>query len=173
MQGILKLLRKVFRVSCRRPAAGRRVAPPDPEGGKAVDQLLCGRTWEIFCPSQLFPIDLGCTSSGRLDLPSTRFCPPRPDKMAKSKLRMALAAEKGVDFKKLKEKKKHKENVKRKEAAQQARGAESEEDEDDSESGEEVDASQDEDEEEDEAGNGVCAVQNIRLIDIYLTKPHR
>ena len=34
--------------------------------------------------------------------------------VTKSKLRMAIAAEKGVDFKKLKEKKKYKEAVKRK-----------------------------------------------------------
>lgn len=69
--------------------------------------------------------------------------------VTKSKLRMALAAEKGVDFQKLKEKKKHKAAVKRKQAAQADRGAgESEEE----------DSAQLEDEEsdnEEQYGNGV------------------
>jgi rRNA-processing protein EBP2 len=43
--------------------------------------------------------------------------------VTKSKLRMALAAEKGVDFKKLQQKKKHKEAIKRKTRTTQSRGA--------------------------------------------------
>ncbi|EFY97612.1 eukaryotic rRNA processing protein [Metarhizium robertsii] len=42
--------------------------------------------------------------------------------VTKSRLRLAIAAEKGIDFKKLKEKKKHKENLKRKGAATELGG---------------------------------------------------
>ncbi|KAI1414539.1 Ebp2-domain-containing protein [Hypoxylon sp. FL1857] len=48
--------------------------------------------------------------------------------MGKSKLKVALAAEKGVDFKKLKEKKKHKERVKKRQEREGKRGGASRQD---------------------------------------------
>jgi rRNA-processing protein EBP2 len=43
--------------------------------------------------------------------------------VTKSRLRMALAAEKGIDYKKLKQQKKHKEHLKRKNSTSQLGGA--------------------------------------------------
>lgn len=51
--------------------------------------------------------------------------------MGKSKLKVALAAEKGVDFKKLKEKKKHKERVKKRQEREPKNGGAADEDDND------------------------------------------
>ncbi|KAI1391522.1 Ebp2-domain-containing protein [Hypoxylon trugodes] len=88
--------------------------------------------------------------------------------MGKSKLKVALAAEKGVDFKKLKEKKKHKERVKKQQENEGKRGGASkadaadeddsdwegvdEEDEDEIEGGALIDYEAEEDSDEDEEG---------------------
>ncbi|KAG6003548.1 hypothetical protein E4U21_001910 [Claviceps maximensis] len=67
--------------------------------------------------------------------------------VTKSRLRMALAAEKGIDFKKLKQLKKHKESLKQKNSKSQlAGGAAPQEDEDD-----EVDEDENEDQSNDDA----------------------
>ncbi|KAI0135753.1 Ebp2-domain-containing protein [Daldinia grandis] len=65
--------------------------------------------------------------------------------MGKSKLKVALAAEKGVDFKKLKEKKKHKERVKKRQEREPKNGGAADEDDSDWEG-----VNEDEDEGEDE-----------------------
>jgi len=74
--------------------------------------------------------------------------------VTKSKLRMALAAEKGVDFKKLKEKRKAKA---RKKAEQQKRGADSSDEEQEEKEVEAVDEDEESEDEEgdEEFGNGV------------------
>lgn len=71
--------------------------------------------------------------------------------VTKSRLKMALAAEKGIDFKKLKEKKKAKDAAKRK----AAETATHDEDSEDSEEEEVGDAGSQSEDSEDEAGNGV------------------
>ncbi|KAI8958896.1 Ebp2-domain-containing protein [Daldinia sp. FL1419] len=83
--------------------------------------------------------------------------------MGKSKLKVALAAEKGVDFKKLKEKKKHKERVKKRQERESKNGGGSDEedsdvdeDEDEIKDGAELidnEAEEDEEDEEDEDEN--------------------
>lgn len=72
--------------------------------------------------------------------------------VTKSKLKMAIAAEKGVDFKKLKQERKRKEALKQK--AQ--RGAEKEEEEEEEAGDSSNDDEEDEDDDADENENGVC-----------------
>ncbi|KAI2784926.1 Ebp2-domain-containing protein [Daldinia loculata] len=85
--------------------------------------------------------------------------------MGKSKLKVALAAEKGVDFKKLKEKKKHKERVKKRQEREPKNGGAADEDDNDWEG-----VNEDEDEVEggaglidDEAEEDDDEVENIDL----------
>lgn len=83
--------------------------------------------------------------------------------VTKSKLRMALAAEKGVDFNKLREKKKQKAAAKRKQAEQTKRGADGSDD--SNEEGEEEHASDEsEGEENDGYGNGVRYYYGAELL---------
>ncbi|KAG6011699.1 hypothetical protein E4U43_008173, partial [Claviceps pusilla] len=71
--------------------------------------------------------------------------------VTKSRLRMALAAEKGIDFKKLKQQKKHKEALKRKNSKSQLGGGSPQENNDDEDKDQPEDESEEDVEDQDEA----------------------
>lgn len=76
--------------------------------------------------------------------------------VTKSKLRLAIAAEKGVDFQKLKEKRKLKAALKQKQAAQaEQKERRADESDDSSEEGEGASEGSDDEENEESYGNGV------------------
>ncbi|KAG5919078.1 hypothetical protein E4U42_006610 [Claviceps africana] len=81
--------------------------------------------------------------------------------VTKSRLRMALAAEKGVDFKKLKQQKKHKESLKRKNSQSQLGGPSPQEDKDDEVEDESENQSGDDDLDQDVEDQDEAHHQNI------------